>query len=247
MMHKRDMDALLSTMREREELSADEVSALADIKWRVQAVPADTEIIRDRSKPKASCLLLDGVAARAMSLQDGQRQITALHVAGDFVDLHGLFLNVMDHSVLALTESRIAFADHANLTEIGDRMPHLGRVMATMVAVDAAIQRNWILSLGRRRPEARLAHLFCELYLRLKVVGHIDGASFRFPISQSTLADVLGLSLVHTNRTIQHLRATSLVTWRAGEITIHDWAGLSELGEFDSAYLNLSSETQQTA
>lgn len=242
MMEKRDIDTFISTLTQRDQLSDVEISALSNMRWRVQEFSAESEIIRDRSRPKASCLLLDGIAARAMSLKTGQRQISALHVAGDFVDLHGLYLRIMDHAVIGLTEGRVAFADHAALRDMSETHPHLGRMMATMIAIDAAIQRNWILSLGRRRPESRLAHLFCELYQRLKVAGRVDGDAFQFPISQSTLADVLGLSIVHTNRTVQHLRASNLVTWRNGEITILDWESLAELGEFDPLYLNLSRE-----
>ncbi len=238
-MEKRDIQALVSALTERDQLSDAEISVLSGIDWHVRQFPAETEIIEDRSKPRNSCLLLDGIAARAMSLETGERQITALHVAGDFVDLHGFYLKVMDHSVVALTDTRVALVDHAILKEISETLPHLGRVLATMIAIDAAIQRNWILSLGRRKPHGRLAHLFCELYLRLKVVGRVDGSSFQLPISQSTLSDVLGLSIVHTNRTIQHLRASNLVAWRNGEVTILDWNSLSELGEFDPVYLNL--------
>ena len=241
-MQKSDIDTLVATLTERDHLSNSEISALADLSWRARDVSTGMDIIQDHSRPRESCVLVDGFAGRTMSLRSGERQITELHVAGDFVDLHGLYLKIMDHSVVALVDSRVAFVDHAALRAISDERPHLARVLNTLLAIDAAIQRNWILSLGRRKAESRLAHLFCELYLRLKIVGRVDGASFQFPISQSTLADVLGLSIVHTNRTIQHLRAARLVQWRNGEATILDWDGLSELGEFDPVYLNLFRE-----
>ncbi|TPW29554.1 Crp/Fnr family transcriptional regulator [Pararhizobium mangrovi] len=238
-MPKQDIDSLIATLSVRDRLPRDEEAVLRALDWRTRTVPAQSEIITDRSSPDESCLLLDGLAARAMSLRNGDRQITTLHVLGDFVDLHSMFLSVMDHSVVALTQCRVAFIGHNRLREISTEHPHLGRLLSMMVATDAAIQRNWILSLGRRRAESRLANLFCELYRRLEVVGAVDGASFPLPINQSTLADVLGLSIVHTNRTVQHLRATNLISWQGGTIAIHDWDGLVELAEFDPVYLNL--------
>lgn len=237
-----ELEPFLATLAARDYLSDEEIATLQAASWHFRVFPAGAEIIADHSKPHQSCLLVGGLAARGMTLRNGERQLSAVHILGDFVDLHGLLLRVMDHAVLALTPCRAAFIDHAVLREITNTHPHLGRLLFTLVAIDASIQRNWILSLGRRKAEARLAHLFCELFARLEIVGGVSGDSFAFPISQNTLADILGLSIVHTNRTIQHLRASGLLTWRSGTVTILDHEGLAELAEFDSTYLNLFRE-----
>lgn len=235
---------LIAALERRDRVSEEEKATLNALKWRVKEFPAEAEIIRDRTKPAESCLLVDGLAARSISLANGERQITAVHILGDFVDLHGLFLRVMDHSVISLTPCAVAFVEHGALKEITRTMPHLGRMLSTLVAIDASIQRNWILSLGRRKAESRFAHLLCELYRRLEIVHAVSDGTFDFPISQRTLADILGLSIVHTNRTVQHLRQTQLVTWRNGRITILDWDGLVRLAEFDEVYLNLFHESR---
>ena len=93
--------------------------------------------------------------------------------------------------------------------------------------------------MGRRSAQARLAHLLCELFTRLEVVGSTEGQSFHLPLTQAILADVLGLSIVHVNRVLQRLRKDGLVTWRDDLVTIEDWPQLSALAEFDPTYLCL--------
>lgn len=234
-----EVGALIATLERRDALSAEEREALHSVRWRIRDYAPDSEIVAERSTPSESCLLVSGLCARALSLEGGERQIAAVHVRGDFVDLHGFVLKVMDHSVVSLTMCRVAFIDHATLRVFTQTMPHLGRLLMMLIAIDAAIERNWILSLGRRKAESRFAHLVCELYRRLEVVGSIRDHGFDFPISQATLADILGLSIVHTNRTVQHLRSTDLITWRNGRIEVTDWEGLAALAEFDATYLNL--------
>jgi CRP-like cAMP-binding protein len=98
--------------------------------------------------------------------------------------------------------------------------------------------------MGRRSAVEHLAHLLCELYSRLEVMGLVDGASFNLPLTQADLGDALGLSLVHVNRTVRELRQSGLVTWRATRLTIKDWTGLAKLAQFDPTYLHLNRESQ---
>lgn len=226
----------------RDRLSGEEKQALADLPWRVRRYERGEEIVGEGSRPSQSCLLLEGYAARSGYLSNGRRQLTAVHIAGDFVDLHGLLLKVMDHSVVALTSCSVAFVDHGAVRDLTERMPHLGRMLFMTVAIDAAVQRNRIVGLGRRNPVSHLAHFACELFRRLQVVGLVDGNSFSFPVTQSELADLLGLSIVHTNRTMQELRATGPISWRDGIVTIEDWDRLVAVAEFTETYLNLFRE-----
>jgi CRP-like cAMP-binding protein len=234
--------ALLASLERRDHISTEERDVLEKLGWRFKDWPRGTEIIHDRSRPFESCLLIDGYAARVGYLRSGRRQLTAIHVAGDFVDLHGLLLKVMDHSVIALTDCRVAFADHLELQKLAADRPHLWRLLTLLMAIDSAIQRSWLVSLGRRNPASRLAHLVCEIYLRLEVVGKASDNQFDFRVGQAELADMLGLSVVHTNRTLQELRSQNLLTWRNGVVKILDWNALANLAEFDPTYLNLFRE-----
>lgn len=132
-----------------------------------------------RGRPGYSTLLLDGFAAHYKVMADGSRQITALHVAGDFVDLHAFPTKKMDHGIVALSSCHVAFADHADLRAITERMPHLTRLLWLDTLVDGAIHREWIVAMCRRSKRAHIAHLVCELFVRLQVVKRTRGASFR--------------------------------------------------------------------
>jgi CRP-like cAMP-binding protein len=234
--------ALLASLERRDNVSADEKRALEKLGWRLKDYARGSEIIHDRSRPFESCLLVDGYGARVGYLRSGRRQLTAIHVAGDFVDLHGMLLKVMDHSVIALTDCRVAFTEHAELQKLAGEQPHLWRLLSLLLTIDSAVQRSWLVSLGRRNPTSHLAHLVCEIFLRLEVVAKASDNQFEFRIGQADLADLLGLSVVHTNRTLQELRSQNLLTWRNGVITILDWNALSNLAEFDAVYLNLFRE-----
>ena len=230
--------SLITTLELRDTVSDEERDALEGLSWTIKQYPSGAEIIAEGSRPSQSCLLISGMAARCLWLDDGARGLAALHIRGDFVDLHGLFLRIMDHSIIALTDCQVAFVAHADLRDVIKRLPHLGRLLTMLIAIDAAVERQWIVGLSRRQADSRLAHFFCELHARLKVVDAASENAFEFPLSQAVLADLTGLSLVHTNRTIQYLRSAGLIQWQEGTITIPNPDALAELAEFDPLYLN---------
>jgi len=235
-------DRLVSNLSARDRVSDEERRLLEQLPHRVRSFANGEELVREGSRAVESCLILSGFTARAQFLSDGKRQLAALHVPGDFVDLHALMLKLMDHSVVAIGRCEAAFIPHASLIGLIESAPHLGRLFWLSTVIDGAIQRAWITSLGRRSPGKHIAHLLCELHVRLKVVSLVRQNSFDFPATQSDIADMVGLSLVHVNRTIQELRSSKLVEWRGGSITITDFDRLCEFAEFDPTYLNLIRE-----
>jgi CRP-like cAMP-binding protein len=224
------------------ELSATERTTLDAMIERTKDIAAGEDLVREGDKPHHSILLLSGFAARYTLVDDGRRQIMAIHVTGDFVDLHSFVLKTMDHSVGALTRSRIALVPHDFLQTVTERLPHLTRLLWLDTLVDASTHREWIVGMGRRSALEQLAHLVCELYVRLEVLGLVDGATYDLPLTQTDLGDALGLSLVHINRTVRELRESGLVTWRGSQITIKDWGRLAALAQFDPTYLHLNRE-----
>ena len=200
-------------------------------------MPADAVIIRAGEELSASTLLLDGIMCRYKDLRDGQRQISALHVPGDFVDLHSFTLKRLDHNIMALTPCRFVQMPHRRLKEITEVHPHLTRIYWFLTTRDAAIHREWMLSLGRRTAIQRLAHLFCELFVRLETVGLTDGDSFPLGITQTDIAECTGLTAVHVNRTLRELRERELVELSGRRVVIHDMPGLRSLAEFHPSYL----------
>jgi len=226
-------------LRARDEVSAEEEAAIRAAVGEIREHGADQTIVRAGEVVRHSTLLLEGLMCRYKDLRSGERQITELQVAGDFLDLHAFTLKRLDHSVMTLTPCRVAIVPHERLTEITERFPHLTRVYWFTTNLDAAIHREWVLSLGRRTAIARVAHLFCEMLARLSLVGLADGDSYELKLTQTDLAECLGLTAVHINRTLKDLREQGLVEFRGSRVQIFDLAGLQRVAEFNSAYLYL--------
>lgn len=231
------IEAHLLKLRVRDDVSVEEEHAIRDAVAEVREVAADKTIIRAGVELSFSVLLLDGLLCRYKDLRDGSRQISELHVAGDFADLHSFTLKHLDHSVMALTRCRIAIVPHDRIAAITAEHPHLARLWWFTTNMDAAIHREWVLSLGRRSALARLAHLFCELRARLEVVGLTDESGYALPITQTDLAECLGLTPIHINRMLRELREQGLAEFRRGRVTLHDLPRLERVAEFDPAYL----------
>jgi cAMP-binding proteins - catabolite gene activator and regulatory subunit of cAMP-dependent protein kinases len=233
------IDKHMLKLRARDDISEPEERALRAAVSEYRDVPADMTIVREGQLLSVSLLLIEGLMCRYKDLRDGQRQITELHVAGDFADLHSFTLKRLDHNILTMTPCRLAIVPHAALTEITELHPHLTRVLWFSTNLDAAIHREWELSLGRRSAAARAAHLFCELHARLGIVELANGNDFELPLTQIDLAECLGLTPVHVNRTLKELRENGLVSFRSGQVSIKNLSGLQKLAEFNPSYLYL--------
>lgn len=230
----------LKKLRVRDEISAEEQEVIESLVSQVVEVPADRTVVRNGTELHESILLLDGWMGRIKDLHSGQRQMAELHIPGDFADLHGFTLKRLDHDVVTLSPCRLAFVPHARVKELTETQPHLTRMYWLMTNVDAAIHREWTLSLGRRSAQSAMAHLFCELFVRLKIVGLTDGNSFHLPLTQAEVGECLGLTAVHVNRTLQQLRRLNLVDFESKRVTIHDMDRLKQMAEFDDDYLYLN-------
>jgi CRP-like cAMP-binding protein len=233
------IESFLMKLRARDDVSAEEERALRAVIGEVREIGADKTIIRAGEEIDASTLLIDGLLCRYKDLRDGQRQIMELHVPGDFADLHSLTLKRLDHNVMTLTRARVAMAPHDRLREVTREQPHLTRLLWFSTNLDAAIHREWMLSLGRRSALSRVAHFFCEMRVRLGLIGMAEEGGYALDLTQVDLAECLGLTSVHINRTLKELRERGLVEFRGGRVAIGDLAGLEGVAEFDPAYLHL--------
>ena len=218
-------------------INAEERDALEGAFARAQAFAAKQIVVREQVPLSQCTLLLDGFVERYKDLPDGRRQILAIHVPGDFVDLHSYPLKKLEHSVAALTPIRVAFMPHAAVRALTETSAALTELLWRSTLIDAAINREWIVSIGARGAAVRLAHLFCEMNIRLQRIGFSDGRQFVFPVTQIDLADATGLTAVHANRMLRQLREDGLVEFRGGEVRINDWDALRRFAGFDTGYL----------
>jgi CRP-like cAMP-binding protein len=229
----------LKKLRQRIEISSDEERVIRDCVAEIRRIPADQLVIRAGEELSSSLLLLDGWMARSKDLAEGERQITQLHIAGDFADLHGFTLKRLDDDIATLSECRVAVVPHERIREVSERYPRLARVFWFSTNIDAAIQRELALSLGQRSAISRMAHLFCELYIRLNIVDRASHDRYEFPLTQRELSECLGLTVVHANRTLQELRRRGFVELENRQLTIRNRLGLEGVAEFDPNYLYL--------
>ena len=211
---------------------------LRDGAFTVRQVSAHHDLLREGDRPLHCPLLLDGFACQHKTLEDGRRQIVAFHLPTDLCDLAGsLLLGKLDHGITTLTPARVAFIPNTTLLGWAALLPGLGLLLWRHTLVDAAASRAWVVNLGRRSAAQRTAHLLCELALRLRRAGLAQGASCALPLTQLMLADALGLTPVHVNRTLQGLRGEGLVEFGGGTLTVRNWSALVRAADFDPAYL----------
>lgn len=229
----------LNKLRLRSEISPDDEQVIRGLISETREVDPDVTLVRAGDRLNASMLLLDGWMVRSKDLPSGDRQVLELHVAGDFADLHGYTLKHLDHDIVTIAPCSLAFVPHEKLTELTETHPHLARLYWQLTNIDGAISREMALSLGQRSAISRMAHLFCELYVRLKIVGKTRDNRFEFPLTQRELSECLALTVVHVNRTLQELRRMGLVEVEKRHITILDKSRLEALAEFDPGYLYL--------
>jgi CRP-like cAMP-binding protein len=221
------------------DLNADERDAIESLPFMARDMKAGQDIVRDHDRPSQCCLILEGYAFRYKILDEGQRQIMSFHIPGDIPDLQSVHLKVMDHSLATVCPTKVAFLPHEILRPFLHGHPRIADILWRDTLIDAAIFREWVVNIGRRQAYARLAHLFCETFSRMKAVGLSDTEVYEMPFTQEQLGDATGLSTVHVNRTMTALRDNGLISTSRGSIVVKDWDGLREVAGFDPTYLHL--------
>ncbi len=213
-------------------------AALLKVSSNAYAVRAGTDLIREGDRPAGVFLILDGFTCHYKLRASGTRQIMAYLVSGDACDFDVALLEAMDHSIATLSDCKVLRIALETIRELVQR-PAISSALRKSMLVDEATLREWLLNVGRRSSIERLAHLFCELHLRLRAVGRADEDRFDLPVTQQDLADTTGMTSVHVNRLLRELRQKGLIELRQKHLTILDLPRLRELAEFRSGYLHL--------
>jgi CRP-like cAMP-binding protein len=221
-------------------LDAADRAAILALPHRQTTLKQHDYIVREGEPTTSSCVMLSGYSYRHKLVANGNRQIVAIHMKGDVVDLQNSLLGVADHSVEMLTAGRVALIAREEILRIAFERPNVGKAMWIDTLIDGSIFREWIANIGRRDSRTRLAHLLCEFALRLKVAGLGQQSGYELPMTQEQLADATGMTSVHINRTIRGLEQDGLIERpHPRAIRIDDWQRLAEVGDFDSMYLHL--------
>jgi CRP-like cAMP-binding protein len=222
-------------------LTDDERQTLETLPMQVVALKENQDIVRVGDRPSRSCLILSGITCTYKLTGDGKRQIQAFNIPGDIPDLQSLHLEVLDNSLGTLTPCSVGFITHEVLDKLCERHYRIAKAFWRETLIDGAIFREWMTSIGQREAYPRIAHLLCEMMVRLAAVGLANGSSCHWPITQAEVGDALGITTVHVNRVLQEMRADGLIELKGERLTIPDWDKLKEAGDFDPTYLHLES------
>jgi CRP-like cAMP-binding protein len=233
------VELLVQTLSRHSSLSSGDKRAMGKLLHpRVSKVTRSADIVRQGDHPHVAVLVLSGMLARYNTTPGGDRQYLSLHIAGDLPDLQSLFLGIMDHSVCALDEAQIAAFPHSQVLSLLKRAPSAVLALWRQTLIDAAIFRQGITRNGARSAIVRVANLFCEQFTRARIVGAVSGWSCSFPLSQTQIGQVVGLSIATVNRATQTLRNENCAEVRGGRLRILNWRRLSQRAGFEPVYLH---------
>ncbi|QEE41326.1 MULTISPECIES: Crp/Fnr family transcriptional regulator [unclassified Methylobacterium] len=234
------LSALTARLSRAMPLSDDARRAIEVLPATMQELAPNTGFIHPGDRSTSCCLVLSGWMGRFTLLPNGERQFLALHIAGDIPDLQTLHLPVVDHGICAFTHVSVALIPHEAIHDLMVRYPDAAAALWHEVLVIASITNEWLIGLGRRSGPKRLAHLLYELYVRQKAAGLVkEEGRCALPLTQTVLADALGLTSVHVNRILQEIRAEQMIQLMKRTLIIRDWSRLKVLAEFDPLYLHL--------
>ncbi len=235
---------MVSKLQQWRPLDGPDREALLALPYRVIRLRPQEYIVREGDRPQHSCLIVSGFSFRHKVAGNGGRQIFSIHMKGDLADLQNSLLGTADHNLQALTHVEAALIPVEAIQDIAFTRPAIGRAMWYETLVDASIFREWTLNVGRRDARTRAAHMLCEFALRLETAGLGERCNYELPMTQEQLADALGLTSVHTNRTLMNLAADGLISRTQRTVRIDDWPHLMAAGDFDPAYLHLNGTLQ---
>ena len=233
-------DVLIRKLRSISPLSDDETHCLMTLPLRTRDVGPDQPVVQEGDRPSECCLVVEGFTCRYKLTAAGKRQIFSFHLPGDIPDLQSLHLRVLDTSLGTITPCKVGFIRHEVLHDLCGRYPRIAGALWRQTLIDAAVFREWMASIGQREAYHRIAHLLCEMMVRMRAVGLTQDHTCDVPITQAEFGDALGISTVHINRVLQALRQEKLIVLRGGSLTVLNWEGLKNAGQFDATYLHLA-------
>jgi CRP-like cAMP-binding protein len=234
------LQLLLDCLELRSPLAHDDRQAILALPYTMKSLAPGGYAVREGEPPTGCGVLVSGFAYRQKLTGDGGRQILSIHIPGEALDFQNIFLNVADHSVQMLTRGHIALIPRADIQKIARSSAAIGHAILVNILVDASIFREWILNVGRRDAKSRLAHVLCEMAVRLDAHGLADDMGYHLPMTQAELADALGLTPVHLNRVIRSLELDGLINRSKRDITFPDWERMRDIADFNDRYLHLA-------
>jgi CRP-like cAMP-binding protein len=231
-------DPLVEKLQQFEPLSGEDADALAALTVRVKNFPKRRDILKEEASFDGIYLMRKGWACRYTVLPDGRRQTISFLIPGDLCNVHVMLFKTMEHSISSLTPCEIGLIPAQQFLHVLKTHPRVSRALFWSGLVTEAVLRERIVTLGRRSATQAIAHLFCELLLRLRAAGLAKDHSYDLPLTQLDIADTLGLNHIHVNRIVKTMRKMGLIKLKGHVLEIPNWNSLTALGEFDPQHLD---------
>jgi len=232
-------EAFLNHLLRLGDLAPEDSRAVVELNGEVRTLRRHEEIIKAGDTPNFSFVVINGFLQRYTSRRDGSRQIHSFYIATDAPSLESLHAGRVDNNLCAVVSSQVGMIAHSDLDELMRAHPNVGRLVWRSILAQSSIYREWLMRNSRMAADASMAHLFCEMYARYNAAGLGNGDRCDVPLTQDMLAEALGLTAVHVNRTLQQLRETGMVDHKGGILFVNDFKRLASYADFDPAYLHL--------
>jgi CRP-like cAMP-binding protein len=240
------LQLLVRKLEQHSPMTAADREAILALPYVLRTLEPHSYTVREGDPPVHCGVLVSGFAFRQKSTSDGARQIVALQIPGEALDFQSLFLDEADHSVQMLTRGDVAFVPREAIQQLARSNLAVAHAIFVTILVDSSIFREWVLNVGRRDARGRLAHLLCEFALRLEAQGLAPEYGYELPMTQEQLADALGLTPVHVNRTLKQLESEGLIARNKRNVSFPDWERMRDVADFNQRYLHLSPQTTGT-
>lgn len=236
---QRSLQSFLDMLLLHSKLSSAEQKTVLDLPGKLVRIRNRVDIVSPGQTVDHACLVASGLVARFDQMRSGHRQTTALHIPGEMCDLHSVVQPKASWSITAITDASVILVPHKHLCDAAFRHPNLAIAFWRDGMALSAMLGKWVGNLGRKNATALVAHLICEMGLRNEAAGLGTRANFDLPMTQEQLADAVGVTPVHVNRTLQVLRKDAGLTFKRPRVGVEDWTHLAELAEFDPGFLQL--------
>ena len=213
-------------------VTPEELRSINDIKREHLLTPAGAEILRAGEDSPELYTLYAGWAFRFKMLPDGRRQILNFLLPGDLLGLQAAMFDAALYGIEALTDVQLCVLPRRKVWALFEEMPNLAFDVTWLGSREEGFVDENLTSVGRRTAAERVAALIIILYKRAKALGLVANETFAFPLTQQHIADALGLSLVHTNKTLARLRRMGMFTQANGTLTLSNPRVLQRLAQY---------------
>ncbi len=221
------------------EFTPDELKFVSTFKVGEVVVTAGQTLLHEGETSPYLYTLLSGWMYRHKSLPDGRKQILNYAMPGDFVGLQSAALNEMQHSVEALTDARLCVFPREKLWSLYSKQPGLGFDLTWLVSREEKMLDDHLLSIGRRSALERMAYFVLLLHRRASDLNMLQDNAVDLPINQQHVADTLGLSIVHTNKTLRKLYNLGVISWKLRTLTVLKETELAKIARFETGVKQL--------